>query len=332
MTMWMVRAERKGVLFDSFIEGEIVAIGWSEIGDFTASPNLERMIAACQRAFPENTDFTNKVAAGQVYRFITELAEGDHVVTYDPSRRVYAVGVITGSASYRIGHLADGEHSWPNVRPVKWIDEVKRDDLSQPARNTLGSLLTLFQLKPSVESEILSRLKGTPVPSEPADDDPEAAGTEIDMEERSIEFISDMVARLSPNQMEEFVAGLLRAMGYATRISPPGPDRGEDIRATPDALGLQDPRIIVEVKHRAGAIGAPDLRGFLGGRHSNDKGLYVSTGGFTKDARYEAARANIPLQLLTLEDLVELVVQYYDRLDVETRAMVPLKRIYWPIL
>ena len=100
--------------------------------------------------------------------------------------------------------------------------------------------------------------------------------------------------------MEHFIAGILRALGYSTRVSPPGPDRGEDIRATPDALGLQDPRIVVEVKHRKGTIGAPALRSFLGGRHSDDKGLYVSTGGFTKDAVYEAARANIPLRLLHL--------------------------------
>ena len=49
---------------------------------------------------------------------------------------------------------------------------------------------------------------------------------------------------------------------------------------------------------------AQDIRSFLGGRHPQDKGLYVSTGGFTKDAHYEAERANIPLSLMTIDDLV----------------------------
>lgn len=78
-------------------------------------------------------------------------------------------------------------------------------------------------------------------------------------------------------------------------------------------------------------MGAPDIRSFLGGRHPQDKGLYVSTGGFSKDAYYEAERANIPLSLMTIDDLVETLVEHYDSLDTETRQLVPLKRIYWPV-
>lgn len=40
------------------------------------------------------------------------------------------------------------------------------------------------------------------------------------------------------------VAGILRAMGYKTRISPPGSDRGKDVEASPDGLGLTDMIII----------------------------------------------------------------------------------------
>ena len=130
--------------------------------------------------------------------------------------------------------------------------------------------------------------------------------------------------------MEHFVAGLLRAMGYKTRISPPGPDRGRDIFASPDGLGLEDPRIFVEVKHRGGAMGAPDVRSFLGGRRPGDRCLYVSTGGYAKDAMYEADRAAVPISLLDLNDLVALALEHYSGLDVETQRLLPLKRLYWP--
>jgi len=126
--------------------------------------------------------------------------------------------------------------------------------------------------------------------------------------------------------MQELVAGLLRAMGYKTRVSPAGPDRGKDIVASPDGFGFESPRI----EHREGSMGAPDIRSFLGGRHPQDKGLYVSTGGFSKDAYYEAERANIPLSLMTIDELVETLVEHYDKLDSETQQLVPLKRIYWP--
>ena len=78
-------------------------------------------------------------------------------------------------------------------------------------------------------------------------------------------------------------------------------------------------------------MGAQELRSFLGGLRASDKGLYVSTGGFSKDAKYEAERANIPITLVDSDILVELIIQYYGGFDNETKALVPLKKIYWPI-
>jgi len=120
-------------------------------------------------------------------------------------------------------------------------------------------------------------------------------------------------------------------MGYKTRVAQEGGDRGVDIFASPDGLGLQEPRIFVEVKHRKGAMSADEIRRFLGGRHVGDRCLYVSTGGFTKDARYEADRATVPLTLITMPELRQLLIEYYDLLDTQTRTLVPLQRIYWPV-
>ena len=64
------------------------------------------------------------------------------------------------------------------------------------------------------------------------------------------EFIKDKLLKLSWDEMQDLVAGVLRGMEYKTRVSPRGPDRGRDIIASPDGLGLEQPRIIVEVKHR----------------------------------------------------------------------------------
>ncbi len=77
-------------------------------------------------------------------------------------------------------------------------------------------------------------------------------------------------------------------------------------------------------------MSSDELRSFLGGRRPGDRCLYVSTGGFTKDAKYEAHRSNVPLTLVNLPKLRELLVQHYERLDPPTRALVPLQMIYWP--
>jgi len=78
-------------------------------------------------------------------------------------------------------------------------------------------------------------------------------------------------------------------------------------------------------------MGAPEIRSFLGGRKGGDRCLYVSTGGFTREARYEAERSSIPLTLITLRELRELVTQHYEELEATARALVPLRRMYWPM-
>lgn len=58
-------------------------------------------------------------------------------------------------------------------------------------------------------------------------------------------------------------------------------------------------------------MGADEIRTFLGGRQSGDRCLYISTGGFSKEGRYEAERSNIPLKLIDLPRLRELVIEHY---------------------
>ena len=59
-------------------------------------------------------------------------------------------------------------------------------------------------------------------------------------------------------------------------------------------------------------MGRQEVRSFLGGRHKDDRRLYVSTGGFTKDAQYEADRAYILLEMWTLDHVVRALIEHYD--------------------
>lgn len=130
--------------------------------------------------------------------------------------------------------------------------------------------------------------------------------------------------------MEHLVAGMLKAMGYCARVTPKGTDGKRDAITSPDASGLESPHIVAEVKHRKGAMGAPAMRSFIGGLRAGDRGLYVSTGGFTKEARYETDRANIPVRLLDLDSFVRHYVEVYDKADDKTRSILPPTRIWWP--
>ena len=185
--------------------------------------------------------------------------------------------------------------------------------------------------------EILRALTGQGAPGtesyEPVDSEDEDEDALLEgYRDRAEEITKDRINRLSPRQMEHLVAGVLRSMGYKTRVSPEGSDLGIDVLASPDGFGFESPRIIVEVKHRATkSADSKEIRNLVGGRHASDKGLFVSTAGFTKDARYEADRANIPLMLWDLNDLFKALVENYENADQETRSLIPLTRLFWPI-
>ena len=340
--IWMVRAGEGGAYIECFLNEGLVAVGWAEAGPIDPNDSADDIKRRFDKEFPGDTNGRH-----QATRFNREVKVGDAVTTYDPSSRLYHIGVIDSDVeitSRPVIHQEGKEDQRKEyVRRVKWAYEVSRDSLSSGTRSSLSGLLTLFRLKASVSQELRLRCSGenssnTAVeaaipPSSDADiedvlDTKDILKGYID---QSDQFVEDQIAKLNWQQLQELVAGVLRAMGYRTRVSNPGPDRGVDIFASPDGLGLAEPRIFVEVKHRTGSVGAPTVRSFLGGRRPGDRCLYVSTGGFSSDARYEADRSQIPLTLITMPDLRELLVNYYETLDPETRALVPLKKVYWPI-
>jgi restriction system protein len=330
--MWMIRSNG-GENAEEFLRQQIVGIGWKDAGSLAGLKTRDQIIRKVKEVWPDYKPMKAVMTGSQLDKIANVMKVGDSVISFDPSARVYHVGRIVGPYEFR----EDATHALANRRPVKWEGAIDRDDLSVPTKNSLGSTLTVFTVPELAEAEIEALLRGDKAAaSEPdkfASNESEINTDNLldDMRARAREFIKDKLVDLDWDEMQNLVAGLLRAMGYKTQVSPEGSDRGKDIIASPDGLGLEQPRIVVEVKHRAREqIGSPAIRSFLGGRHKDDRGLYVSTGGYSKDARYEADRASIPLTLMDLEGLVDLLVEYYEQLDLATRSLIPLTRIYWP--
>jgi len=261
-------------------------------------------------------------------KFRDEILKGDTVISYSSERREYLVGEVNGPYQFVSEDQQIGGHS--HVRAVKWIGVVSRDVLPISTRNSLGSTLTLFSLSDSALKDIMAALHGKATILTEPEIEEDLSETKDQVVSQAHELIKDKVLALQSEEMEELVAVILRAMGYKTKVSPRGPDRGVDVQASPDGLGLTQPRIKVEVKHRSGSMGSQAIRSFVGVLRSGDTGLYVSTGGFTKEARYEAERATFPITLIDTDDLANLIVSHYDNFDFEGRALLPLIRVYWP--
>lgn len=327
---WMVRAGEGGYLADEFVEKSCVAVGFDGVGDFTGLTTPDLFKAAVRSTYPGHSSNQIASAAGVGHRFRTVIRRDDHVLTYSPASRLYHFGKVIGDYEFLPGYVTDYAH----MRRVKWVSHIARDALSTESRNSLGSTLTLFEPGESVRKEIERLAEGkstlTPTPARDVEERNDVERIYSDQLSRSHEFIKDRINQLDPRAMEQLAASLLRALGLRARVTSVGPDRGRDVIASPDGLGLQSPRVICEVKHRKGQIGAPDVRSFVAGLRGDDRGLFLSTGGFSKEAKYEADRAAIPVTLLDLDELARLVVEHYERFDDQGRALLPLDRIYWP--
>ena len=334
---WMVRAGEGGRFFDDFKDKKIVALGWPDLGNPGNFATRDDLLREVKNTYSDYTPQGAAMAASQIWRFVHEMRPMDRVVTYDPRARSYLCGVIEGDF---IHSQSEPNGDLINQRSVRWQHERSRDALSSEARYALGGLTALFAIQEKAVVELWSTAAQAPLDAQTVSIDEieeNKTGAELlvadakQIADLSQEKIKDKIARLSPYEMQDLVAGLLRAMGYVTAVSLPGPDRGRDIVASPDGFGFQEPRIVVEVKHRAVRIGAPDIRAFIGGRRPHEKCLYVSTGGFTQEAYYEAERSALPLTLLDFEQLIESVLMHYSKFDENTRRLIPLATVYWPL-
>ncbi len=290
----------------------------------------EEIKAAYASAHPAESRQKVASSVGQIDRFAHSMVEGSTVVMYDPAERFYHIGVVDGPCL-----PVQKSEAIAYTRAVSWSGTAARDALSQSSKNSLGGIQTIFAITEEVMADLIAAADaGSASTDDTADnlaDDSSSDDETLDATfDNGIELIKDRVTRLDWEDMERLVAGMLKAMGYCARVTPRGPDGGRDVVASPDPLGLESPRIVAEVKHRKGAMGAPAVRSFIGGLRAGDRGLYVSTGGLTKDARLEADRATVPVRLLDLDAFVRHYVEVYDAADDETRNILPLTRIWWP--
>ncbi|MCK4593508.1 restriction endonuclease [bacterium] len=329
---WMVRAGENAFLADQFEEKKIVAIGWLR-SDLSGIKTTDELKSLLRQQYPDFTKLQIAISSGQIWRFIHEIEPGDYIMTYLPNSREYLLGKVVGGYEYNPDLIETDEENggYFSVRRVSKWERIDRDVLSQPARNTLGAIKTLFEIT-KLLPELIAAVKGEVLVEIPDETIEESTSSFYeDVEARSDELIGDLLARLSGQEFESLVTAVIRAMGYHATQSKTGPDRGVDIIASPDPLHLEQPRIKVQVKKWEGTVGGETMRSFIGTLQAEDKGLFVSFGGYTKDAFYEAERSNRPLTLLDRQSFTKLLLESYEKLNHEFQRKIPLKKIFIPI-
>lgn len=191
----------------------------------------------------------------------------------------------------------------------------------------VGSALTFFQIK-NYADEYLAALEGKKAALDTSIDESIGA-TADEIQEITKDFIlKELSKRLKGYDFEGFVADLLNAMGYKTKVSKQGGDSGIDIVAYKDEF---PPRICVQVKSVDGDIKESTIQSLRGAMSEGDYGVFVTLSDYTANARAYLEQHPI-IRGLNGSEVVDLVLRYYDKLDDKYQDMIPLKQVYIPVI
>ena len=152
-----------------------------------------------------------------------------------------------------------------------------------------------------------------------------------EIEQIALDGINSHIKSKNPYEFQDFVAALLRGMGYYTPfVAPKGKDGGVDIIAYRDPLGTVSPRIKVQVKHREQSANVQEIRQLMGLlQKDGDVGIFISSGGFTPDAKTTARSSHVHVELIDLSRFIELWQEFYSKLSDEDKSMLPLTPIFF---
>ncbi len=324
-TMWGIHGGKTGDADNLFLKHNVIALGWVEMGDMSKlAADREAFKAKIQEAQPGRKPGYYPNAGGQLFRFVNEAKVGDLVIYPSKRDRHVHIGEIAGQYKYDTNH----EPAYPHHRLVKWLKSFPRTQFSQGALYEIGAAMSFFQVK-TYADDFLTALSGQETASSAKKDETISYVAE-DIEQNTRDFILKTLAQeLKGHALAEFIAHLLGAMGYRTRLSPEGPDGGIDIIAHKDELGFEPPIIKVQVKSTEGSIGDPIVSQLYGKVEKSEYGMVVTLGTFTNQAE-NFARNKSNLRLIDGEALVGLIMQHYEQFDSKYKGLLPLKRVYVP--
>ncbi len=308
-----------------FLKEGVIAIGWKAIGDLSLlPPDRESMKEIYAKAYPDDPKGSIPTGVGMLYRFYHEVKEGDYVVYPSKMDRKINIGIVEGPY-----YFDPDEVKYPQKRKVKWIKSLPRTAFSQGALHEIGSALSFFTVK-NYAYEFIEALNDDfgkhPILDE-ADTTVGATADEIIQSTKDF-ILKELYHQLKGYDLEDFIGNLLEAMGYRVKLSPHGGDSGVDIEAYKDEL---PPRILVQVKSTDGDIKEQTIMSLKGAMREGDYGLFITLSHYTKNAQKYLANTPI-IRGIDGDELVGLVLKYYEELDEKYRRMIPLKMVYIPIV
>jgi restriction system protein len=133
-----------------------------------------------------------------------------------------------------------------------------------------------------------------------------------------------IIKNIPPDAFERLAQRLLRESGFVqVRVTGKTGDGGIDGKGVVRVGGLLSFHVIFQCKRYKGSVSASVVRDFRGAMMGRaDKGLLITTGAFTRDARLEAQRDGAtPIDLIDGEELIEKLKQLGIGVEVRQRIV-----------
>ncbi|MGD9840875.1 MAG: restriction endonuclease [Candidatus Bipolaricaulis sp.] len=332
--VYLTRAGKRGEDEDAALENGLAIIGFKGIPSLESARDYKDVLKIVEASMPGAKPHAVGNIAGQLGAFALAMTEGDLVVLPRKQTSQIAIGRVKGP--YRYQKVGD---ELRHTRPVDWIrPDVPRTAFKQDLLYSFGAFLTVCNVsRNDAQRRVSAVLAGkedpglssslhTPkqIPAAEPEEEPDLAQPAHD------QIVASIHARFAGHALAALVDAVLQADGWVTKVSPPGADGGVDILAGRGPLGLDDPRLCVQVKSQGSPADVTVYRTLQGTMqtYKAGQGLLVCWGGFNKAVLTEARQGHFTVRLWDSRDLVEAIYRTYEKLSAEIQAELPLKQVW----
>jgi restriction system protein len=320
----------------------VVGGGFTEVGDLSVCSERGEVRAAVEVAWPDDVPGKHINFSSQLWALRGRIEIGDLAVLPLKTTKQIAIGRVTGDYYYDDAALPGRRH----CRPVEWLrTDISRTAVLQDLLYSMGAFMTVCELsrhdsawriaqlaETGIDPGARSSVEAPEVSSDLDTDDGALVG--FDVEQYSTDRLSQVIGeRFAGHRLADLVAAVLEAEGFVCDVAEEGPDGGIDVLAGSGPLGLDAPRLLVQVKSSPHPVDAPTVRQLHGvvSTHGADQGLLVAWGGVNKVAKRELENQRFNLRVWDSSALIEAVCRNYAHLPEDLRTELPLKQI-WAVI
>ena len=331
--VYLARAGRNGEDEDYALENSLAIIGFEKVPSLEGARDYDAVANLVKDGLPGRKPRALGNFAGQLWAFALAMQEGDIVVLPRKLTGQIAIGQVTGP--YRYDQV---NKAFRHTRPVEWLrPDVPRTTFEQDLLYSFGAFMTVCNIsRNDAARRVAAVLEGKPDPGLSV---PTKAPVPTDIETPEVpdltqlahdQIVARIQSRFTGHALARLVAAVLQADGWETKISPPGADGGVDILAGRGSLGLDAPRLCVQVKSQNSPADVTVYRTLQGTMQTfkAEQGLLVCWGGFNKVVLAESRQGHFMVRLWDSRDLVGAIYRNYERLPAEIQAELPLKRVW----